>query len=183
MTVKSNIDKMIHEVIKEQKTCTEGFIRKKLDIGSTAFRINISKLLNGNIVTRIGKGKEANYAPLSNDIIKVVYKQFKENTIVTCSELMERCCLTRLQVLNIIDKIIEDGEIQIYRHRTKYNNSIHYSLEPDIEGYYILGDSERRRRKERESKPHPLDMGTIDKTYLRTFLNGQMSNLAKGALK
>jgi hypothetical protein len=167
---KKDISDEMFDLIKKNKSCSEEFIRTTLDIGTTNFRASVSILLNNDSITRIGVGKDSIYIIQTKDPKKVVLDDIKKNNLTQCADIMKRCTLTRLQILKAIDALIDQKKI--FRFKMHTSNSILYSIWQKNDGARALDAAGEIKVKSSGSSIFE-DM-TIDRTYLKSFLRGEM---------
>lgn len=166
---KRNMADEMFELIKTNKSCSEDFIRTTLKLGSTNFRTNISKLLNNDTITRIGVGKTAEYVIQTCDPVQIVFDDIKANNLTSCTDIMSRCVLTRLQILKAVETLLHQNKI--FRFKISTSNSLRYSI-------FSKNNGARSMEIELEDRTGTIGSTTfettIDKTYLKAFLRGEM---------
>ena len=167
---KRNISDELFEFIKNNNPCSEEIIRKTLKLGSTNFRTNISKLLNNDSVTRIGSGIESTYVLQTQNPVQIVLDDITSNNLTSCTEIMGRLTLTRLQILKAVDALVDQKKI--FRFKISTNNAIKYSVFQKNAGARPLDNINDKGIK--PSSSTTFDDVTIDKTYLQSFLRGEM---------
>ena len=166
---KKDISDEMFDLIKKNKSCSEEFIRTTLDIGTTNFRTNISKLLNNDSVTRIGTGKTSSYIIQTQDPKKIIIDDIKKNNLTSCTDMMKRCSLTRLQILKVIDVLVEQKKV--FRFKMHTSNSILYSMFSKNNNARALDTHDEIKVAPNETRTFD---STVDKTYLKSFLRGEM---------